>query len=155
MLIARFAFATDRIELVDEDDRGRLLPRRREQFSNSPRSDPDIHCEPRATDNVSTVSLCCQSSVLFVRTRMTGLTFVEFTAARREESNSSFARDRSREQSLSGSGRSSQEDAARQPPTQFLKLFRVLEELDNLVQFVLRLFDAVHVLESCAPTGRI
>ena len=40
---ARAAALTDRVDLVDEDDRGRALPRLAEQIANPRRTDADEH----------------------------------------------------------------------------------------------------------------
>jgi hypothetical protein len=71
----------------------------------------------------------------------------EVGAADREEGDVRLARHRAREQRLAGSGRPHQQDPLRDPPAELLESLRLLEELDDLLQFLLGLVHAGHVLE--------
>ena len=64
-----------------------------------------------------------------------------------EEGHPGLAGDRPREQRLSGTRRSDQQDAARNARAQGRELLRVLEELDDFDQLLLGLFDAGDVRE--------
>ena len=71
----------------------------------------------------------------------------EIGAADREERHVRFARDRARKQRLAGAGRAHEEDALGNAATELLELLRLLQELDDLLQLVLRLVHAGDVLE--------
>ena len=64
-----------------------------------------------------------------------------------EERHVRFARDGAREQRLAGAGRADQQHAARNAPAELLELAGVAQELDDLLQVLLRLVDAGDVLE--------
>src|SRR5262249_33846676 len=71
----------------------------------------------------------------------------EVRTADREERHVRFARDRARQQRLAGSGRSHQEHALRNASAELLELLRLLEKLDDLLQFFLCFIDTGDVLE--------
>ncbi len=68
-------------------------------------------------------------------------------AAQTEEGHAGFAGDRTREQGLAGSRRADEEHALGNPTADAGVLFGILEELDNLAQFLFGLVDACHVVE--------
>src|SRR5205814_720738 len=68
-------------------------------------------------------------------------------AADREERNVCLTRDRAREQRLAGSRRAHQQHALRDAAAKLLELLRLAEELDDFLEFVLRLVHAGDVLE--------
>ncbi len=72
----------------------------------------------------------------------------EVRARDREERHTRLARDGAREQGLTGTGRTVEEDALRDPGAERLELLRVLEELLDLVQLLDRLVRTGHVLEA-------
>ena len=65
-----------------------------------------------------------------------------------EERHAGLARDRAREQRLTGAGRPVEEDALRDPRAERLELLRVLEELLDLLELFDRLVHSGHVLEA-------
>ena len=71
----------------------------------------------------------------------------EVRAADREERHVRFAGDRAREQRLAGSRRAHQQHALGNASAELLELLRLLEELDDFLQLLLRLVDAGDVLE--------
>src|SRR5262245_42976324 len=71
----------------------------------------------------------------------------EVRAADREERYVRFAGDRAREQRLARSRRPHQQNALGNASAELLELLRLLEELDDLLQFFFCLVDARHVLE--------
>src|SRR5262245_59861906 len=68
----------------------------------------------------------------------------------REERNVRFAGDSTRQQCLAGSRWSHHQDTLGNPTTKLLKLLRLLEKLDNLLQFLFRFFNAGHVFKGHA-----
>src|SRR5262249_17124087 len=64
-----------------------------------------------------------------------------------------FARDGAREQRLAGPRRADQQHPARDAPAEPLEFSRVAQELDDLLQVLLGLVDAGHVLEGDAAVG--
>src|SRR5437660_87208 len=78
----------------------------------------------------------------------------ELGAGEREEGHAGLARDRAREKSLAGSGRTDEQDTLRDAAAQATELRRRLEELDDLLQLVDRLVDPGDVLEGNAG-GRL
>src|SRR5262249_36138750 len=74
----------------------------------------------------------------------------EVRAGNREERNVGFTRDRARDQRLAGAGRADQEHAARNLAAEALEFARIAQEFDNLLQVLLGLVDASHVLEGDA-----
>ena len=73
--------------------------------------------------------------------------FDEIRAADREERHVRFTGDGAGEQRLAGSRRADQEHAFGNAAAELLKLLRVTQELDQLLDFVLRFLDAGDVLE--------
>src|SRR3970282_672333 len=71
----------------------------------------------------------------------------ELGAADREERHAGLPGDRAREQRLAGARRAQQEDAARDARAEGGELLGVLEELDDLLELLLRFVDAGHVGE--------
>src|SRR5581483_3297095 len=71
----------------------------------------------------------------------------EVGSADGEEGDVGFARDRAREERLTRSGRAHQQDALRDASAELLELLRLLQELDDLLEFFLRFVDAGDVLE--------
>jgi hypothetical protein len=71
----------------------------------------------------------------------------EVRARHLEEGTPGLPGDRLRHERLSGSRRSDQQHALREPASQSGELLRVLQEVDDLLEFVLRLFGARHVGE--------
>ena len=72
----------------------------------------------------------------------------EVGAGDREERHAGLARDRAREQRLTGAGRPVEQDALGDARAERLELLRVLEELLDLLQLLDRLVDAGDVLEA-------
>ena len=110
------AMAADRVDLVDEDDAGRVLLALLEQVADARRADADEHLD-------------------------------EVRAADGEERNVRFAGDRAGQERLAGSRRPHQQDALRNAAAELLELLRLAQEVDDLLQLVLRLVDAGDVLE--------
>ena len=73
--------------------------------------------------------------------------FHEIRAADGEERHIRLAGDGAREQGLAGAGRADHEHAFRNAAAEFLEFLRVAQELDQLLDFVLRFLDAGDVLE--------
>ena len=113
------AMAADRVDLVDEDDAGRVLLRLLEHVAHAGRADADEHLD-------------------------------EVGAGDGEERHVGFAGDGAREQRLAGAGRADQQHAARDAPAELLELLRIAQELDDLLQILLRLVDAGDVVEGDA-----
>src|SRR5262249_39631711 len=67
-----------------------------------------------------------------------------------EERHVGFARDRTRKQRLTGAGWANQEHTARNAAAQALEFSGIAQELDDLLQILLSLVDAGHVLEGDA-----
>ncbi len=72
----------------------------------------------------------------------------ELRAAHRKEGDMGLAGDRARQQRLAGARGADQQHALGNPSTQVGVLLRVLQELDDLLELVLRLLDARHVREA-------
>src|SRR5216117_917926 len=66
----------------------------------------------------------------------------EVGTGNREAGNDCFAGDSAREQSLTGSRRAHHEHAFRNSAAEFLKLLRLFQELDYLLQFFFGFFNA-------------
>src|SRR5258708_39311369 len=66
----------------------------------------------------------------------------EVRSGNRKEGNAGFAGDRPGEQSLARSRRADQQNALRNAPAQFLKLSRLAQEFDNLLQLFLGFLNA-------------
>ena len=98
----------DGVELVDEDDRGRVLARLLEELPDPRRAEAGEHLDERRR-------------------------------ALRVEVRAGRARDRLREQGLAGAWRPVQEDPARHARAEPLEALAIAEELDDLVQLLLRL----------------
>ena len=116
---ARAAMAADRVDLVDEDDAGRVLLGLLEHVAHAARADADEHLD-------------------------------EVRAGNGEERHVGLAGDGARGQRLAGAGRADQQHAARDAPAELLELLRIAQELDDLLQILLGLVDAGHVLEGDA-----
>src|SRR5262249_13882229 len=71
----------------------------------------------------------------------------EVRAADREERHVRLARHRARQQRLAGPGRPHQQHALGNASAELLELLRLLQELDDLLQLLLRFIDAGDVLE--------
>ncbi len=71
----------------------------------------------------------------------------ELRAAQAEEGDGAFARHGLGEQRFPSPRRTHEQDALRDPSAETRELLRVLEKLDDLLQLLLRLVDAGHVLE--------
>src|SRR6478672_548016 len=69
----------------------------------------------------------------------------EIRAADGKERHVSFTGDGARQQGLASAGRAHHQHALGNTATEFLKFFRVAQELDQLLHFVLGFFDARHV----------
>ncbi len=74
----------------------------------------------------------------------------EIGAGNREEGNVRLAGDGARKQRLAGARRSDQKHATRNAPAEPLKLLRIAQELDDLLEVLLRLIDARDVVEGDA-----
>ncbi len=79
----------------------------------------------------------------------------EVRAGDGEERHIRLAGDGAREQRLAGAGRTDQQHAARDAPAELLEFLRVAQELDDLLEILLRLVDAGDVVEGHAavPLG--
>jgi hypothetical protein len=120
------ARAPDRVDLVDEDDRRRVLARLLEEVAHSRRADADDHLD-------------------------------ELRGAHGEERHPGLAGDRLRQQGLPGARRADQQHTLRRAPAQPSVLLRVLQEIHDLDQLVLRFVDARDVVEAdlrARPPGR-
>ena len=113
---ARAAMAADGVDLVDEDDAGRVLLRLLEHVAHARGADADEHLD-------------------------------EVGAGDREERHLGLARDGARQQSLAGAGRADHQHALGNLAAELLELARVLEEVDDLADFLLGLIDARDVRE--------
>src|SRR3954447_8928219 len=69
----------------------------------------------------------------------------EIRAADGKKRHISFARDSTRQQRLAGAGRANHQHAFGNTATEFLKFFRITQELDQLLHFVLGFFYACHI----------
>jgi hypothetical protein len=121
---ARAAGAADRVELVDEDDRGCDGLRLGEQVADAARADPDDHLD-------------------------------ELRGREREERGVRLAGDGPGEERLTSAGRAGKEDAARDLAAEPHVLVRILQEVDDLDELLLRLVDSCHVLERRALRRRL
>ena len=108
--------AADGVDLIDEDDAGRVLLRLLEHVADAARAHADEHLD-------------------------------EVGARDGEERHIGFAGDGAGQQRLAGAGRTDQQHAARDAAAEPLELLRIAQELDDLLQVVLRLVDAGDVLE--------
>src|SRR4029453_13497525 len=108
--------AADRVELVDEDDRGGALLRLLEEVANARRAD--------AHDRLD-----------------------ELGGGQGEERGLGLARDGPREERLPRPGGAVEEHAARNAGAEPAVALRVLEEVDDLDELLLRLVDAGDVVE--------
>ena len=113
------AMPADRVDLVDEDDAGRVLLALLEHVAHAAGADADEHLD-------------------------------EVRAGDREEGHVGLAGDRAGEQGLAGAGRADEQDAFRDLAAEPLEFLRVLQELDDFLEFLLRLVDAGNVLEGDA-----
>ena len=105
------AMAADRVDLVDEDDAGRVLLRLLEHVAHARGADADEHLD-------------------------------EVGAGDREERHLGLAGDGPRQQRLAGAGRADHQHALGDLAAELLELARVLEEVDDLADFLLGLVDA-------------
>jgi hypothetical protein len=110
------AMAADGVDLVDEDDAGRVLLALLEQVAHARGADADEHLD-------------------------------EVGAADREERHVGLAGHGAGQQGLAGARRAHQQHALRDAAAQLLELLRLLQELDDLLELVLRLVHAGDVLE--------
>ena len=108
--------AADGVDLVDEDDAGRVLLRLVEEVAHAARADADEHLD-------------------------------ELRAADAEERNAGLAGDGLAEERLAGAWRADEQDALGDARADGDELVRVLQELDDLVQLLLRLVDTGDVDE--------
>ena len=113
---AASAGASDRVELVDEDDRGSALLRLLEQVAHARGADADDRLD-------------------------------ELGGGQREERRVRLARDRACEERLARPGRAVEEHAAGNAGAEPAVALRVLEEVDDLDELLLRLVDAGDVVE--------
>ena len=104
------ARAADGIELVDEDDRRRILPRLLEQRTDARGTEAGEHLDERRR-------------------------------ALREEAGSGLVGDRLRRERLAGPRRAVEEDTFRHARAERLEPLRVAEEVDDLLQLLLRLLE--------------
>src|SRR4051812_43327522 len=102
------AVPTDRVDLVDEDDAGRVGLSLFEKITHSRRTDADEHLD-------------------------------EIRSGHREERTSGFAGNRAGKQRLAGTRRTDEQRAFGQTPAKLRELLRVAQELDDLLQLLLRL----------------
>ncbi len=77
----------------------------------------------------------------------------EVRAGDGEERHIGLARDGAGEQRLAGAGRADQQRAARDTPAELLKLLRIAQELDDLLQVFLGLIDSGNVIEGDAAVA--
>ena len=113
---AAAATATNRIDLVEEDDAGGVFLRLLEEVADAARAHADEHLD-------------------------------EVRARDREEGGIGLASNRLGEHRLAAAGRAREQHAARDSAAQARELLGVLEELDDLADFLLGFLDAGHVLE--------
>ena len=109
------ARAADRVELVDEDDRRRVLARLVEQLADARRAEAGEHLDERRR-------------------------------ALRVEAGARLVRDRLRGERLAGAGRAVEEDALRHARAERLEALRVAQEVDDLLELLLRLVEAGDVV---------
>ncbi len=114
--------AADGVDLVDEDDAGRVALGLLEQVAHAGGADTDEHLD-------------------------------ELGARDREEGDARLAGDGLGEQRLARAGRADQQHALGNARAQGRELLRVLEEFDDFLQLVLRLFDAGDVQEGDVGAG--
>ena len=76
-----------------------------------------------------------------------GVHLDEVGSAGEQERHTGFARDRAREQRLAGAGRPDQQDTAGNPAAERRVAARLAQEVDDLLDLVLRLVHAGDVLE--------
>ena len=114
------AMTADRVDLVDEDDAGRVLLALLEHVAHPARADADEHLD-------------------------------EIRAGDREERHVRLAGDGAGQQGLAGARRPDQQHALRDLAAEPLKLLRILQVLDDLLELLLRLVDAGNILEGDAP----
>ena len=100
----------DRVELVDEDDRRRVLARLVEQLADPRRAEAGEHLDERR-------------------------------GALRVEARARLVRDRLRGQRLAGAGRAVEEDPLRHARAEPLEALRVAQEVDDLLELLLRLVE--------------
>ena len=105
------ARAADRVELVDEDDRRRVLARLLEELADAGGAEAGEHLDERR-------------------------------GALRVEARARLARDRLRGERLAGAGRAVEEDPLRHARAEALEALRVAQEVDDLLQLLLRLVEA-------------
>src|SRR5690606_28564541 len=75
----------------------------------------------------------------------------EVRAGNGEERNVRFAGDGAGQQRLAGAGRPNEQHALRNAPAKALELLRIAQIFDDLLQLLLRLVDASHVVERHPP----
>ena len=110
------ALAADRVDLVDEDDGGRVALGLVEEVADAAGADADEHLD-------------------------------ELGAGDGEEGHARLAGDGAREHRLTGTGRADEQHAVRDARAEGGELLRVLQELDDLGELLLRLFLAGDVEE--------
>lgn len=143
MLVSRRALASDRVELVDEDDGRRRLACCRKQLANSSSSDSnvpvriDLSERPRKSEKPGG-----------------DLHLIELASRGREEVDSGFSSNCTSQQCLAGSRRSCKKHATRQAPAELFKLLWILEELNDLVEFMFCFLDAVNVLQKVTNVSK-
>ena len=115
MEAAADARRADGVELVDEDDRGRVLARLFEELADAGGAEAGEHLDERR-----------------------GALRVEVRARR--------ARDGLRDQRLAGARRAVEQDPARNARTEPLEALAVAQELDDLLELLLRLVEARDVV---------
>jgi hypothetical protein len=113
------AMAADRVDLVDEDDAGRILLALLEHVAHAAGADADEHLD-------------------------------EVGAGDGEERHVGFSGDGAGEQRLAGARRADQQAALGNLAAQALELLRVLQEVHQLLQFLLGFFDAGDIVEGDA-----
>src|SRR6266404_1995249 len=106
----------DGINLIDEDETGRVLLALLEQITYPRSADADEHLDEIRTRN-------------------------------REEGNIRLAGNRARQQGLARSRGAHHQNPFGNPAAKLLKLLRLFQELNNLLQFFLGFFDAGNILE--------
>ena len=116
------AMATDRVDLVNEDDAGRVLLGLFEHVAHAARAHAHEH-------------------------------FHEVRARDGEEGHIGLARNRPGGQGLAGARRANEQHAARNAPAKSLEFLGIAQEFDNLLQILLGLVHARHLIEGDAPMG--
>ena len=104
------ARAADGVELVDEDDRGRVLARLLEELADAGGAEAGEHLDERR-------------------------------GALRVEARAGLVRDRLGGERLAGAGRAVEQDALRHARAEALEALRVAQEVDHLLELVLRLVE--------------